>query len=196
MESCITLGKKTRQIFDRDSTLDWNPPILANPESERKEDQVNHNLKNVITLFCFLATLVASPLAAQVREETILTYDIIQTERKALVMEAMDLAPQQLKDLSPVYDDYLAELDALDAQQVDLVVRFLKIQRAISDEEAMAMLQEWGTQNQVLLDLRKYYTRRFLEILPARKVLRLWQIENKLDTIIDGHLVKDIPLAR
>ena len=37
---------------------------------------------------------------------------------------------------------------------------------------------------------------KFGEVLPPRKVLRLWQVENKLDTIIDAQLVKDIPLAR
>lgn len=153
-------------------------------------------MKNVIGLLCLAAVLAASPIAAQVREETILTYDVIQTERKALVMEALDLTSDQLKALSPVYDAYLEELDALDAQQVSLLTRFLKIYRAISDEEATAMLREWGAQNQTLLDLRKYYTRQFLEVLPPRKVLRLWQVENKLDTVIDAQLTKDIPLAR
>ncbi len=153
-------------------------------------------MKHVISLLCLLAVLAANPLFAQVRDETILTYDVIQTERKALVMEALDLTPDQLRALSPVYDSYLEELDALDAQQVSLIARFLKIHRAISDDEAAAMLFEWGAQNQVLLDLRKYYTRRFSEVLPPRKVLRLWQIENKLDTIIDAQLTKDIPLAR
>ena len=153
-------------------------------------------MKHVISLLCLLAVLAANPLFAQVRDETILTYDVIQTERKALVMEALELAPDQLRALSPVYDSYLEELDALDAQKVSLIARFLKIHRAISDDEAAAMLFEWGAQNQVLLDLRKYYTRRFSEVLPPRKVLRLWQIENKLDTIIDAQLTKDIPLAR
>ena len=153
-------------------------------------------MKHIISLCCLVAVIATSPLFAQVSDETILTYDVIQTERKALVMEALDLGSEQLKTLSPVYDAYLEELNTLDAQQVSLVVRFLKSQPALSDDEAVMMLVEWGAQNQALLDLRKYYTRQFLEVLPARKVLRLWQIENKLDTIIDAQLTKDIPLAR
>jgi hypothetical protein len=154
------------------------------------------HMKHIASLCCLVAVIAASPLFAQVSDETILTYDVIQTERKALVMEALDLGSEQLKALSPVYDAYLEELNTLDAQQVSLVVRFLKSQPALSDDEAVMMLVEWGAQNQALLDLRKYYTRQFLEVLPARKVLRLWQIENKLDTIIDAQLTKDIPLAR
>jgi len=153
-------------------------------------------MKHAITLLCLVTVLVASPLAAQVRDETILTFDVIQTERKALVMEALDLTPTQLKTVSPVYDAYLAELDALEAQEVELLKKFLASYKGMSDTEAAEMLVEWGAQNQVRLDLRKYYTREFAEVLPARKVLRLWQIENKLDTIIDAQLTKDIPLAQ
>ena len=153
-------------------------------------------MKHAITLFCLVSVLAASPLAAQVRDETILTYDVIQTERKALVMEALDLTPTQLKAVSPVYDAYLEELDALEAQEVALLKRFLTEYKALTDAEAAKMLIEWGAQNQMRLDLRKYYTREFAEVMPARKVLRLWQIENKLDTVIDAQLTKDIPLAQ
>ena len=153
-------------------------------------------MKHAITLFCLVSVLAASPLAAQVRDETILTYDVIQTERKALVMEALDLTPTQLKAVSPVYDAYLEELDALEAQEVALLKRFLTEYKALTDAEAAKMLIEWGAHNQMRLDLRKYYTREFAEVLPARKVLRLWQIENKLDTVIDAQLTKDIPLAQ
>jgi len=153
-------------------------------------------MKHAITLFCLVTVLAASPLAAQVRDETILTYDVITTDRKALVMEALDLTPSQLKEVSPVYDAYLEELDALEAQEVALLRRFLKEYKALTDAEAAKMLIEWGAHNQMRLDLRKYYTREFAEVLPARKVLRLWQIENKLDTVLDAELTKDIPLAQ
>ena len=152
-------------------------------------------MKNAIILICLVVVAAASPLFAQVTDETIITYDVIQTERKALVMEALDLTPTQLTEVGPVYDRYLAELDLLDAQELALLQRFLKSYKGLSDLEAAEMLRAWGAHNQVKLDLRKYYTREFSEVLAPRKVLRLWQIENKLDIIIDAQLTKDIPLA-
>lgn len=152
-------------------------------------------MKHAASLLCLAALLAASPLAAQVRDETILTYDVVTTERKALVMEALDITPDQTKSLSPIYDQYLAELAALDAQRVELIKRFLKSYKALEEADAEQMIDELMDLNQADLDLKKYYTRRFHEVLPARKVLRLWQIENKLDTVIDAQLVKDIPLA-
>jgi hypothetical protein len=152
-------------------------------------------MKKTAALVCLTVLLAASPLFAQVTDTTIITFDVIQTERKALVMEALDLTPAQLAEVGAVYDRYLAELDQLEAQEVALLQRFLKSYKALSDLEAAEMLRAWGAHNQARLDLRKYFTREFSEVLPPRKVLRLWQIENKLDTIIDAQLTKDIPLA-
>jgi hypothetical protein len=152
-------------------------------------------MKHAITLVCLVIVLATNPLFAQVTDETIITFDVIQTERKALVLEALDLTPAQVAEVAEVYDRYLAELDQLEAQEVALIQRFLKSYKALSDLEAAEMLRAWGAHNQARLDLRKYYTREFSEVLPPRKVLRLWQIENKLDTIVDAQLTKDIPLA-
>ena len=112
-------------------------------------------MKHAVSLICLAALLATSPLFAQVRDETIITYDVIQTERKALVMEALDITPAQLREISPIYDRYLADLDALEAQEVDLLKRFLKTYKALSDAEATTMLKQWGAQNQVRLDVRR-----------------------------------------
>jgi hypothetical protein len=153
-------------------------------------------MKYAASLLCLAALLAASPSATQVRDETILTYEVVTTERKALVMEALDINQDQIKALSPIYDAYLAEVEALDAQLVDLIKRFLGSYKALEDPVAQQMIEDMMEIDQAELDLKKYYTRRFGEVLPARKVLRLWQIENKLDVVIEAQLVKDIPLAK
>ena len=58
------------------------------------------------------------------------------------------------------------------------------------------MLERAVALRQAELDLRIKHLPKFGEVIPARKVLRLWQLENKLDTMIDAQLVKDIPLAK
>lgn len=153
-------------------------------------------MKHAAFFLCLAALLATSPLAAQVRDETVLTYDVVTSERKALVMEALDISADQIKAVSPIYDAYLAELQAIDGQRIELIKRFLKSYQALEEPTAEQMIDELMDLNQADLDLKKYYTRRFHEVLPARKVLRLWQIENKLDTVIDAQLVKDIPLAK
>jgi len=154
-------------------------------------------MKHVAIAFVAAALLAAGPVAAQVvSDETILTHDVIKTERKALAMEALEITPQQLSALSPVYDAYLAEVNALDARLVDLLKRFIASYRSLDDGTAEQMIDEMLAIQQAQLDLKKHYNRRFHDALPANKVVRLLQIENKLGAIILAQLVKDIPLAK
>ena len=154
-------------------------------------------MKHAAIAFVAAALLAALPVAAQVvSDETILTYDVIKSDHKSLAMEALEITPEQMKALSPVYDAYLAEVNAIDARLVDLIKRFNSSYKSLDNASAEQMINEFFTIQQELLDLRKHYNRQFHEVLPAHKVLRLWQIENKLGTIITAQLVKDIPLAR
>ncbi|PWB70551.1 MAG: hypothetical protein C3F15_13810 [Holophagae bacterium] len=154
-------------------------------------------MKHVAIAFVAAALLASGPVAAQVvSDDTILTYEVIKSDHKALAMEALAITPEQLKALSPVYDAYLAEVDALDAQLVDLIKRFNSSYKSLDNATAEQMITEIFTIQQEQLDLRKHYNRQFHEVLPAHKVLRLWQIENKLGTIIAAQLVRDIPLAK
>ncbi len=154
-------------------------------------------MKNVAILLCAAALLASGPVAAQVvSDETILTYDVIKSDHKALAMEALDITPEQLKALSPVFDAYLAEVNAVDAKLVDLIKRFNSSYKSLDNATADQMINEIFDIHQEQLDIKKHYNRQFHAILPAHKVLRLWQIENKLGTIIAAQLVRDIPLAK
>jgi hypothetical protein len=153
-------------------------------------------MKHFATVMCLAVLVVAAPGTAQVRDETVLTYEVIQDERKNLVLDALDLSADQRAGLLPVFDSYLGEMAQIDAERVTLVKEFLAKYKSISDDDAAALLEKVIAISQKELDVRRRYVSKFGEVLPPRKVLRLWQVENKLDTIIDAQLVKDIPLAR
>jgi hypothetical protein len=153
-------------------------------------------MKKLACALCLAGLLMTSPLVAQVRDETILTYDVIQSERKNIVMDALDITAEQMKALSPIYDAYLKEMLGLDARRVALIKEFLGTHKNLADVDAERMLYELITFDAMMLEIHKRYSEEFKTVLPARTVLRLWQIENKLDTVIDAEIAKDIPLAR
>ena len=153
-------------------------------------------MKLFVSVMCLAALLVAVPGSAQVRDETVLTYEVIRDERKSLVLDALDLTPDQRAALLPIFDAYLDEMAQIDAERVALVREFLAKYKSISDADAAVLLEKVTAISQKELDVRQKYLSKFDQVLPTRKVLRLWQVENKLDTIIDAQLVKDIPLAR
>ena len=153
-------------------------------------------MKHLVSVTCIAALFIAALGSAQVRDETVLTYEVIQDERKSLVLDALDLTAEQRAAMLPVFDSYLEEMAQIDTERVALVKEFLAKYKSISDADAAVLLDKVTSISQKELDVRQKYLSKFGDVLPPRKVLRLWQVENKLDTIIDAQLVKDIPLAR
>jgi hypothetical protein len=64
----------------------------------------------------------------------------------------------------------------------------------LDDELAKHVLDEHFAVNSALLKVEKKYLRRFRKALPAAKVTRFYQLDNKLDAEIDVALAKLIPL--
>jgi hypothetical protein len=148
-------------------------------------------------LLCVTCLGLTSGLFAQrASDEAVLTYDIIRSERKSLVMESLDITVSQLDALSPIYDSYLAEHQMLEEHRLKVVQNFVKKYKALSDADAVTLLEEMQRNIRTRLALHDKYTVEFGKVLPPRTVLRLWQVEAKLDAIVNLQFAKEVPLAR
>jgi hypothetical protein len=66
----------------------------------------------------------------------------------------------------------------------------------LTDETARKLISDYlAIQTNQTAVLRKY-SPQFLQVLPARKVAQLYQIENKLRAIIDYDMAQSIPLIK
>jgi hypothetical protein len=154
-------------------------------------------MKRHIILLTIVCLAFAAPLYAQrASDESVLTYDVIRSERKNLAMESLDITPAQMKELEPIYDAYLAEHDELEEHRLHVVQQYVAKHKGLSDAEAEILLEEMALINRLRFDLYRKYTKKFGKVLPPRLVLRLWQVENKLDTVIDLQYAKEVPLAK
>ena len=64
----------------------------------------------------------------------------------------------------------------------------------MSDEKAMQLVASFLAVEQDRADLRQKYLGAFSEVLPGRKVARLYQIENKMDAVVRFELARAIPV--
>ena len=65
----------------------------------------------------------------------------------------------------------------------------------MSDEAAIELGLASITVDQNLLKLEKQYYKKFQKILPGKKVLRYFQVENKVKALIDAQMALEIPLV-
>lgn len=120
----------------------------------------------------------------------------IQTDKRAVVLKTMNLNDAQVKAFTPVYDQYQAEMKKLYTRNADLVNKYAATYDSMSDADAKKLLDEAFKLRVERTDLVRKYARKLDKVLPATKVLRFVQIENKLTTLLDWQAAQLIPLAR
>jgi len=153
-----------------------------------------------------LAQTAAPQSAPQLKTDDLLQGDItsdveltrasIQVRRQAIVTAAMDLAPKDADVFWPLYREYREEMAKVNDRFVRLLTGYLENYDSLTDEAARKMLDEYLSIDRARNGVKSTFVPRFGKVIPAKQVTRFFQIDNKLDAVINAELAKLIPLAR
>jgi hypothetical protein len=133
---------------------------------------------------------------AQMAEGVRLTREVINHERQALITRAMDLTPAEMQRFWPLYREYRRAASKVGDQIVSLINTYADNQQNMTDKVADKLLTEFVRIEEARARLKAQYLPKFKKVLPPRKVVRFYQIENKLDTAILADVSEIIPLVR
>jgi hypothetical protein len=125
-----------------------------------------------------------------------LTRASIQLRRQAIVTSVMDLAPKEAEAFWPVYREYRMEMAKVGDRVSKLLVDYTGQYDTLTDEQANQIMKEWLSIEKAKTSVKDKYVSRFKKILPARKVMRFFQADNKLDAVLNAQLASIVPLAR
>ena len=131
---------------------------------------------------------------AELRTELEVGRAEIQANRQAIVANALKLSAQESKDFWPLYREFQAELGKGTDRMADLIVEFTEAYPNQSADEAEGQIEELLKIQTAQLKVKQKYLPRFKKILPLIKVARYYQLENKLDAVINLELARTIPL--
>ena len=134
----------------------------------------------------------------QARDGIEVTRAVIKAERREIVSLNLELTDAESKAFWPVYDEYWVQMKKIGDREVVLITDFAKHYNyeSLTNEKAEETLKEFLSIMDDENKLKGKYVKRFMKVLPAKKVLRYYQIENKLETVINVELAATIPLAR
>jgi hypothetical protein len=125
-----------------------------------------------------------------------LTRASIQLRRQAIMTSTMDLTPQQSQAFWPLYREYRVEMAKVGDRVSKLFVQYAEQYDTLTDEQAVKIMNEWLAIERAKTGVKSAFVPRFRKILPARKVMRFFQADNKLDAVINAELASVVPLAR
>jgi len=152
--------------------------------------------KTIVLMITVAVMFIAGPAQAQVRDETILTYEVLTGEWHDLIAGVLDLTEAEAEAFWPIYEDYAAVKGALWDERIDVIKMFLSGYDTMGPEVARGLLGASFEIDAKMVALERAFADRFDDVLPPAKVVRLFQAENKLETMMSMEIAKDIPLAR
>jgi hypothetical protein len=112
-----------------------------------------------------------------------------------LVAGSLRLSDAEAKAFWPIYDDYEKERKPYDERANKLIADFLASVGALTDAQAKALLDEAFRIDEGRVKVRRAWYDRMAKAIPPRELARLYQIENKLDSVVRADITKQIPLA-
>jgi hypothetical protein len=151
-------------------------------------------MKRFTGILIVLVGLLPAILLAQSQEE--LTNDVIKAQKKRIVGANMQLTEEEQKVFWPLYGDYQAELSKIENQQIALITIYAEHYQNMTDEKAQELLDQFLAIDNEALEARRAHVKKFLKVLPAKRVVRYFQVENKLDAIVNYDLARGIPLVK
>ena len=159
----------------------------------------NYNRIAFIIIFV-LATIVMiiTPVLGQDKptDSMQIVIEKVRADKKLLVAANMQLTETEAKAFWPVYEQYQNELFILRSRSAKLINDYTEAFKDISDDTARRLLNEYMTIESLGLKLRKAYLPKFRKVLPEKKVIRYYQIENKIQAALYSEIAVRIPLVQ
>ena len=184
----VVLSSWDRNKFVSDIKYRW----LSIFEGEAKVKLIN------AVVLC-IAALAVPALAQEKPADTNMQIllDKVKADKKLVVAANMELSEAEGKVFWPIYDAYQKELQAINDRLGKTILAYADAynKKALTDDLAKQLTNEALAIDQDELTLRKTYAAKLNGVLPAMKVARYIQIENKIRAAIRYELAIGIPLV-
>ena len=120
----------------------------------------------------------------------------IQAESRNIVEENLELTDEQANIFWTLYDEYDAAYDAIVDERLKIIEDYMLDYYALDDETTKDLINRSMELNQKILDTKKEYTNKMLDVLPATVVGKFFQIDSRIGALIDVIRMSTIPLIR
>ena len=133
---------------------------------------------------------------AAVEAQVALVRQVANTQRTALVAENVSFTAAEAEAFWPLYREYRAEFQKIGDVRFTLIKDFAKNFSSMSNEKAEELTDEVFSLEQKAVKLKKSYAKKFRKVVPATKVFRVFQIENRINAVNRLKLAAEIPLMK
>jgi Spy/CpxP family protein refolding chaperone len=142
-----------------------------------------------------LLTAMLAP-AADVNSEIELLRSDVRAEKVAIITREMKLTDEQSTAFWPVYKRYEGELSKIFDDKIALVKDYAANYGQVSDAKARELLEKVFQLEDRTTSLQRKYAREMGAVLPAKVVTRFFQVERRMNRLIDMQISANVPLMK
>jgi hypothetical protein len=153
-----------------------------------------------ITWFMFVLTAVwaGGAFAAEeltVEQQVAMARSLNEAQRQATIAANVSLTEAESAKFWPLYREYRNDVEKVNDETIALMKEFATNYETLSDSRATSIANRWFAMQKQRLALKKKYTQRYGKVLGGAKMVRVLQIENKLDALTEVNLARSLPLV-
>jgi hypothetical protein len=119
----------------------------------------------------------------------------LRAMKMQVVGQNMSLSDGEANKFWPIYNHYVKDLQEVNNQKYALLKQYAEMWETMSDEDALIYVRNWLEADGQAQALRLKYVPVVSQVLPGRKAATFFQLDRRLNMIVDLQLFSQIPLA-
>ena len=150
-------------------------------------------------LICFLLSLPAyaqSVDLADAQRTVNISRKMIDDKRNNQIAMFMNFTQEEKEKFWPLYREYRKAMAAVGDKRLAVIVNYANNVDRMTDPLAKKLLDQSFEVDKDFIRTKERYVKKFRRILPDIKVVRLMQLENRMDIAVDMKVAEGIPLMK
>ncbi|HVN20580.1 MAG TPA: hypothetical protein VMU05_17475 [Dongiaceae bacterium] len=117
----------------------------------------------------------------------------MQADRTTIITAAMNFNDKEAAAFWPIYREYEYERATLDDARVKVIKEYTNKYPKLTDVEAKGMAERMFDYDTRQAELKKKYFKKFNKSLPALTVTKFFQLDRRIDLLMDMKLESALP---
>lgn len=117
----------------------------------------------------------------------------LRSDKINVITETMQFNEKEAAAFWPIYKKYEAEQTKLNDERIQVIKEYANNWTTLTDAEARKLAEKSLDLDSRRADLRKRYLAEFSSVLPGLTVAKFFQLEYRLDLLVDLKIASELP---
>ena len=149
----------------------------------------------VVSMVCGAPAQESNPHVISSQDLDLLRKDI-RSKKKQLVAANLKLTDSEATKFWPIYDQYTAELIAINDKKFALVQNYADNWGKMTNEQSLSFIRQWLDTDILIAQLRQKYVPIVSQVLDGKKSATFFQLDRRMSMMIDLQVSSQMPLVQ